>query len=361
LPFVALLAGAALVLVRPDSTPVPRSSSIARSDCFRLASPAGSDLTGDGSPTRPYRTLTRLDASLAPGQTGCLRAGTYGGLEATHTLARDGRVGAPITITAYPNEQAKLVGWVDLEASFTAMSGLQIDGSNRLYTAQRAATTCAHPVSQGLSINGSHDVFEHNDLYQSAVALRGNGIGIGWNRAADGTILRYNRIHDVGGCRAYDHLVYLAAGKNVQIYDNWLWNDPHGWGVQIYPNVSLAHIYDNVIDGAGSGFTLGASPATSNNRLDHNVVVNSTGLPDAGLRTGVAISDYWPVVAGTGNSFDRNDSFANAGGLAKTTAVQLDANTAANPHLVNPEAHDYRVPSSSPVASWGLWDGRPSR
>jgi len=353
-----LLAGAALVLVRPDSAPIRRSSSLASRHCDRVASPTGSDATGNGSSARPYRTLTRLDASLVPGQTACLHAGTYGDLDATHTLARDGSRGAPITITAYPGEQAKLVGWVDLKASFTTLSGLQIDGSNRLYTAVRAATTCDHPVSQGLAIDGSHDVFEHNDFFQSAAALRSNGIGIGFNGVADDTVLRYNRIHDVGGCRAFDHLIYLASGNHVQIYDNWLWNDPHGWGIQVFPKPAGAHIYANVVDGAGSGFFLGASTATSNNRLDHNVVVNSTGLPDAGLHLGgVAISSYWATTPGAGNRFDHNDSFSNPGGLAQTTGVQLDNNTTANPHLVDTGAHDYRVPSSSPVASWGLWDG----
>ncbi len=356
----ALFFGAGLLLVHPDSAPVFRSNPIVGPRCDRLASPAGSDDSGDGGRSRPYRTLTRLDASLAPGQTGCLRSGTYGGLDATHTLSRDGSPTAPITVTAYPKEQPTVVGWVDIEASYTVLSGLQIDGSNRLYVPERPDPTCAHRVSRGLTINGTHDVFEHNDFSQSAATLRGNGIGVGFNRAADETTLRYNRIHDVGGCRAFDHLIYLAAGKHVQIYGNWLWNDPHGWGVQVFPKPSGAHIYANVVDRAGSGFFLGASPATSDNRLDHNVVVNSTGLPDAGLRTGgVAVSSYWSVNAGTGtgNSFDHNDSFANSGGLAQTTGVALDANTTANPHLADTEAHDYRVPTSSAVAGWGLWDG----
>ena len=55
-------------------------------------------------------------------------------------------------------------------------------------------------------------------------------------------MIRYNRIHDVGQCAAYDQMIYACHGRNTQIYDNWMWNDPHGWGVQIYPHTIGAHM-----------------------------------------------------------------------------------------------------------------------
>ena len=55
----------------------------------------------------------------------------------------------------------------------------------------------------------------------------------------------------IGQCEDFDHLIYLSHGNNVQIYDNWMWNDPHGWGVQVYPAASNADIYSNVIDQRG--------------------------------------------------------------------------------------------------------------
>ena len=55
-----------------------------------------------------------------------------------------------------------------------------------------------------------------------------------WGQA-DNTVIRFERIHDVGQCEAYDHLIYVSHGNNVQIYDNWLYNDPHGDAVQLYP------------------------------------------------------------------------------------------------------------------------------
>jgi hypothetical protein len=123
--------------------------------------------------------VVRLDHALAPGQTGCLRAGAYGGLSTLHRIDRDGSSSGQITITSYPGETALVKGWVDIEASYTTVSHLEIDGSNTFYQIERANTHCPFPVSQGLVIAGGNDVLEYNDYYQSIPSLRGQGIGIG--------------------------------------------------------------------------------------------------------------------------------------------------------------------------------------
>src|SRR5437868_3986363 len=48
--------------------------------CSLYAAPGGSDSRGTGSSRHPFASLTRLDRSLHPGQAGCLRSGTYGGV-----------------------------------------------------------------------------------------------------------------------------------------------------------------------------------------------------------------------------------------------------------------------------------------
>jgi hypothetical protein len=327
--------------------------------CDKIASPNGSDARGHGSLRRPFRSFSRLARALAPGETGCLRAGTYGTVNTLDEAARSGSQSARITIKPFAAEHVKLNGLLQIDGSYTTVSGFEIDGSNTFYDHERSGTSCPYPVSQGLKINGRGDVLEHNDYYQSVASLRGNGIGIGWDAPADNTIIRYNRIHDVGQCMAYDQIIYLASGHGSQIYDNWLWGDPHGWGIQIYPAASGAHLWANVIDQAGSGFALGGEAATSYNRIDHNVVMNSVGLAqisDVKLR-GVAISAWWSGTPGTGNVFTLNDSFRNRQGIAEVTAVRTSRNITANPLLVDPAAHDYRPQPGSRLASWGLWNG----
>lgn len=321
------------------------ATAAAATTCDRVASPSGSDVTGDGSAANPFHSVTRLDASLSAGQTGCLRSGTYGDTGTTHEIAADGVAGAQITITAYPGEQVKLIGLVDVKGSYTTLSHLAIDGSNTLYTAQGPA------VSESLEINGHDDILEHSEYYQSQAALRSDGIGIGFNGTGDRTIVRYNRIHDVGQRKAFDHLIYLAHGNGVQIYDNWMWNDPHGFGVQAYPAPTNAHIFNNVIDSAGSGLLIGGASGTD---VDHNVISNSTGLVDAGLAQGVAVDPYKP---GPGDSFHDNLSFNNPGGTSISSEISLSNNTTGDPQFVSAGTRDYRVSAGSPASSWGLWDG----
>ena len=329
-------------------------SASAATTCNLYASPTGSDASGAGTLSSPLGSVAGLDGALKPGQSGCLLAGTYGSTTTVHNLGNNGTAGGQITITPAPGQSVKVVGLVELEGSYTTLSGLTIDGSNSLYSVQRSGTNCPYPVSNGLEIDGHNDIFQNNDFYQSVASLRGNGIGVGWNHPADDTIIRNNRIHDVGQCMAYDQMIYLAHGDGVQIYDNWMWNDPHGWGVQVYPAATNAHIHDNVIDGAGSGFVLGGSSQVAGNTIDHNIILNSTGLPDAGLAQGVGISTCCGL--GSGNSFTNNIVANNPGGIAAASGITLSGNSTQTPALADPTHHDYRPTAQLP--GWNLWDGR---
>jgi hypothetical protein len=355
---IVLAAGAALVESTNRNAPGPRELRTTVTSCDLYASPSGSG-SSDGSRAHPVATVAQLDRTLAPGQTGCLLSGTYGSVGAHHVLDNSGTPTGQITITAAPRATAKIDGLVEIQASYLTLSGLTIDGSNNLYTSQRSGTSCPYPVSNGLEIDGAGDIFENNDFYQSVASLRGNGIGIGWNHPADNTIVRNNRIHDLGQCQAFDQMIYLAHGNNVQIYDNWMWNDPHGWGVQVYPGANDAHIYDNVIDRAGSGFVIGGGTQVSGNTIDHNIVINSTGLPNAGLAEGVGIKAVAPL--GTDNSFTDNIVYNNPGGVASASGITLSGNTTAAPALADPGNHDYRLTGHAPLTltAWGLWDGVP--
>ena len=143
-----------------------------------------------------------------------------------------------------------------------------------------------------MTIVGHNDVLQYDDYYQSVPSLRSSGIGIGFWGDADNTIIRYSKIHDVGQCQAYDHLIYLSHGNNVQIYGNWLWNDPHGRGVQLYPAPTNARVFNNVIDHAGEGFVIGneTGDTVSGNQIYNNIITNSTGLPTEDI-PGEAIHD----------------------------------------------------------------------
>jgi parallel beta-helix repeat protein len=329
-----------------------RTGSAIRCDLF--ASPLGSDSGGDGSVGRPFASVSRLDAALAAGQTGCLRAGSYGSTGTWHRLDASGSAGGRITIASYPGESATIVGYVDIEGSYVTLSHVQIDGSNTLYTQHPAGVSCPAPTSESLVIAGHDDILEYANYYQSVPSLRGNGIGIGFWGNADNTIIRYDKIHDVGQCQAYDHLIYLSHGNNVQIYDNWLWNDPHGRGIQLYPAPTNARIWGNVIDHAGEGFVIGneTGNTVSGNQIYNNLITNATGLPTQGI-PGQAIHDLYGGTPGTGNTFHDNLTYNNPGGIGHLTAVHAYSNTTANPHYLHGAAHDYRRPPGARLSSPG--------
>jgi hypothetical protein len=351
---LAALVGLAL-LISAHSRRMPAAAHSPHCDLF--ASPSGLDSSGDGSSARPFASVRRLDSALAPGQTGCLRAGTYGDTSTWERIAADGLPAGRITITSSPGQTATIVGWVDVEASYTTVENLRIDGSNTLYASHPSGVNCADDVSQPLTIGGHDDILQDVDYFQSISSLRGNGIGIGFGGDGEGdnTIVRYNKIHDVGSCKDYDHIIYLSHGNDVQIYDNWMWNDSHGWGVQLYPAPTNAHVYNNVIDAAGSGFVIGGGPGVAGNMIDNNVIINSTGLVKAGLFQGVGIVECCGL--GSGNIFRSNDVFNDPGGIGLLRHVQAYDNLNTDPQFIDAANHDYQVQPGSPIAGWGLWNG----
>jgi hypothetical protein len=334
--------------------------------CDLFAAPGGSDSHGNGSASAPYQSLAKLDGALEAGETGCLRGGTYGSTSTHHNLSNDGAPTGQITLTAYPGEAVTVVGWVDLEASYTTLAGLNIDGSNTFYK-KTAGAVCATPavVSESLDIAGTGDVFERNNYYESVPGLRGNGIGVGFWGDTDNTTIRFNRIHDVGQCTQHDHLIYLASGNNVQVYDNWLYNDHNGFGVTVYPHPTNARIFSNVIDNAGSGLNFGdMGGPNSGNQAWHNVVTNSFRVPgDTGhpLAAALVMSPELSP-SSTGNTVFENDSFENPDGISAVNHVSaarlsLTANISADPRYLDAAAYNFDIASGSPAASWGLWNG----
>lgn len=272
-------------------------------------------------------------------------------------LRRSGTRNRRITITSYPAGAATLVGYVALQGSYTTVSHLRIDGSNTLLKSPVAAPCRTH-VSMALSIGGHDDTLEYDDYYQSVPSLRGTGIGIGFWGDPDNTIIRFSKIHDVGQCQAFDHLIYLAHGNNVRIYDNWLYDDAHGRGVQLYPAPTNAQIYDNVIDHVGEGFVIGNEPGdtVSGNQIYNNVITNSTGLPWEHL-PGEAIHDLYGGAPGRGNTFHNNVLYRNP--MGHLSHVRAYRNVHANPHFADPAQHNYQPQPqpTSPMAGLNLWNG----
>ena len=333
---LALAAAALAVLLVPGA---------ARADvtCDRVAAPSGSDLAA-GTGDAPFATAQKLVDTLAPGQTGCLRAGTY----AEHVkVSTGGTSAARVTVTSYPGERARLLGrlWIADSANFVTFSGLDLDGR----TAPSCGTGCILPSP---TVNGDDARFTRNDITNGHTTICFNvGSNSGWGRALR-TVIDHNRIHDCGRLPAtnQEHGVYVSAADDTVITDNLIYDNADR-GVQLYPDAQRTLVANNVIDGNGEGviFSGSSSYRSNDNIVRDNVVTNAT------LRYN--IESWWASskLIGTGNVARHNCVFGGALGdiTSPTTGFTAIDNVMADPLYVDRAAKDFRLPATSPCAAMG--------
>ena len=292
---------------------------------------------------------------LSPGAVGCVHGGTYGCDPNSTTcyvhITASGTAAAPITVKSYPGETATIRGFEGIDGSYVTFTGLRFDGAN----SSASVNSCGgQPHGVGLMVGGTGNVFDHVEVFSSIWHYMASAFYLQGNNA----VIRYSRIHDWGTCPGHDHGVYDHDGSGAQIYDNWFYEtvtERRGWGVQLYPTSSNAHVYDNVIDRAGSGIV--NCSTGNNNVIENNVVTNSQGTAD----TSGALIDGCGPQGSTGHIVRNNDQWQNPGGLGSCASVVsgevCSGNTSTNPLFVDPANHNYALQSASPLAGYGLWTG----
>jgi parallel beta-helix repeat protein len=256
LVLVGLTAGLAAPAARAESAPTT---------CDKLSSPQGSD-TGTGAATSPFRSAQKLADSLAPGQVGCLRAGTYeGGLRVNH----GGAAGSPIVLRSYPGERALITGrlYVPRGSNYVTIANLDLNGNH-----QSEAKPLPSPT-----INANHTTFESDDVTNDHTEICFD-VGSATYGVADSTVIANNRIHDCGVMPAanHDHGIYVQVATNTRIVDNLIAHNADR-GVQLYPSSTGAVISGNVISENGEGviFSGDGGVASNGNLVEHNLIVNS--------------------------------------------------------------------------------------
>jgi glycosyltransferase involved in cell wall biosynthesis len=291
------------------------------SGCAKVASPDGSD-SASGTVGGPYATARKLVSALAPGETGCLRAGTYRQDELT--------IDTPGTeLTSYPGERAILAGRLRVTADRVTVARLTLNGRN--------ARDLPSPT-----INADDAVFRRND-----VSSRGSSICFifGSVRPIRHPVLKRNRIHNCGQPGGTpDHGIYMQDVKAARIVRNTIYDNAER-GIKIGPDSRGALIRGNVIDGnpIGLNFSGDESTASSGNVVTRNVISNSTGFWN--------VQSYWPGPVGSGNVVSRNcvhganpDSHYNErGGISDGPGFTAVGNLIASPAYVNRNAKDFRL------------------
>ena len=333
-PSVLLLASAAALAVLLGVLP---AAAQADAECARVASPQGSD-RAPGTERAPLRTPQALFESLAPGQAGCLRGGTYRAAENVLAPRRGGRAGAPLTLRSYPGERAKLVGIIDIPhgADYITLSGLAIEGTGA------GGANSVKVYSRGVVIEDS-DIT--NAWRGRSCLMLGNVSGGG---QAVAPVIRGNTFHECGDTDNgnHDHAIYAANVAGGDIVDNLFYNSA-AYTIQLYPNAHDVRFAYNVVDGSApsirGGLVFGGDEdhASSDNTVEHNVIAHAATN---------AITSNWEGPTGTGNLARNNCVWGSRGGPNITSAdgFRSIGNTVANPNFTARAGSDYRITATSP-------------
>jgi nitrous oxidase accessory protein NosD len=229
----------------------PRSPAAAGESCDRFAATSGSD-GGSGSRSSPYRTPQKLIDSLAPGQTGCFRAGTYRFSELDVTKAN-------ITLAPRGSEAVTLRGSIKVKPSGhdSTIRGMKLDGRG------------------GASPIGPRIYADRVVLRDNRITNRHTSICVQIGRyysdpAPRGVVIERNRIHDCGALPSTnkDHGIYVSEAKNTVIRDNWIYDNADR-GVQLYPDAQRTRVVGNVVFHNGDGIVVNGAGSSVPN---HNVV-----------------------------------------------------------------------------------------
>jgi hypothetical protein len=311
---------------------------VAGGPCDLYAAPGGSNAAA-GTLERPLRTPQALADRLRPGQTGCLRRGTYRSAARTGYVVRfndGGRRRAPLTLRSRPGERARLAGvvFVPRRSDFVTVADLDIDDPTSFTRAGQLT----------VQVNASDTVLEGLDITnrgrKTCVVLGSPGR---WGTAVR-TTLRDSVLHDCGS-RAngmLDHAVYVSHAVSARILGNRIVRAA-GYAVHLYPDARRTLVARNVMAGNGGGviFAGEGGQASSGNVVERNVI--------AGSRRDYNLAHYWGGRVGKGNAARDNCLFsAGERNVESPVGFMAARNLVADPGFARGA---YKPAADSPCAS----------
>jgi len=298
----AAVAGAALALTRGDDGPEapPRPAPSAAGACTRLAA-AGSDLSD-------------FLATLRPGETGCLRGGTYtDGLVVIWSTS--GTADARVTLQSAPGERAELVG-----------TELLLDGD---YQTVRDVTVrdVTAEEGDGISVSGTGDAVEGTtirNIARQGILLHTDSVGA--------TVTR-NFVSGVGQEGSSFHHGIYVQGSGHLVAGNVFADIRGGYGIHVYPDASDTDVLHNTAVGSrtrsgivvmttGGGIRVANNILAGNDRFGiHFVACGGDCLIDTNLA--------WENGDGASNAPDDTGSIVEADPRFADDEYRLDEGSAA--------------------------------
>jgi hypothetical protein len=302
--------------------------------CSKYASPSGSD-NAPGTFAAPFQTAQQLVEALQPGETGCLRQGTYHPTGTyVFSMARGGTSSAPITVTSYPGEHATIQGIVQIPAgdNYVTLSDMTFEGSAGMNTIKIYST--------GVRIEDN--AITNNWSSGSCMMLGSNSAGQALQPVISGNVFHACGSPADGN---KDHGIYAANVYEGQIVGN-LFYDSAAYAIQLYPNAQKTTFAHNVVDGSSpsvrGGLVFGGDEefTSDENVVEQNVIAFATTYD---------IASVWGGETGSGNIASNNCLYGGGEGqLSNAGGLTASGNLTANPQFVAPSDDDFRLTTGSP-------------
>jgi hypothetical protein len=347
----AALLAAVLVLASPSAS--------ASACTFHVAT--NGDDGNPGTQAQPFLTVNRGASGLQPGETLCVRAGTYP--ESLYDSIPSGQSWqAPVTVKAYPGETVTIrppsgsyrVLYFQT-AQYIVVDGLILDAANVQYEAVkldsyygdvhhiRIANTeimnvpGAQAVAVGVFGGGDYlnDHHEFLDLEIHDIAAYAFYISGNHNLVDGATIYRVGgyavHVYD-GACSRAEGCAAYNTVRNSRIFDvrdyfhpTGGWKEPNGIGLFTGPGNAA---YNNILTGIRSslgGYAIRAQYGAADARIYNNTVYDSgtavyIEVPDAVVQNNilylnvVAIDDHGAGTVKTHNLSGTDPAFVDAAG-----------------------------------------------
>ena len=227
------------------SIPVDRTVTNSNGATLHLSGTLSADIVIPGGPPPPPPppptgcdatlnaggNITDFEQSLRAGEVGCLHGGTYGPAQ----LNKSGTEAAPITITSFPGETATIdAGGQDAGLTFNArhlvishLKAMNADGEGAALFYGRGASTDVLISQNELGPTESQGIFLEATTHEYTIDR--------------------NYIHDIGADPSRQtHGIYME-GTDHRISNNLIVNEPHGFGIQIYPYDRRIEVVNNTI------------------------------------------------------------------------------------------------------------------